>query len=118
MKNLFVGALMLLFLWSPTSRADHIPNMPPLDEPFHWMHMPVICAPAEAILEKLKGLNMTPVEISFGRRGATPDGEIVFAVMMFIGPDSERAVVTSIPSQPEACLAYISFDAKSNNSGL
>ena len=47
-----------------------------------------------------------------------PDGEIVFAVMMFIGPNSERAVVTSIPSEDEACLVYISFDAKSNNSGL
>ena len=117
MKNLFVGALMLLFLWSPTIRADHIPNLPPIDEPFHWMNMPVICAPGEAILERLKGQNMTPVEISFGRRGAMPDGEIVFAVMMFIGPNSERAVVTSIPNSQDACLVYISFDAKSNNPG-
>lgn len=117
MKNLFVGALMLLFLWSPTIRADHIANLPPIDEPFHWMNMPVICAPGEAILERLKGQNMTPVEISFGRRGAMPDGEIVFAVMMFIGPNSERAVVTSIPNSQDACLVYISFDAKSNNPG-
>lgn len=108
---------MLLFLWSPTIRADHIPNLPPIDEPFHWMNMPVICAPGEAILERLKGQNMTPVEISFGRRGAMPDGEIVFAVMMFIGPNSERAVVTSIPNSQDACLVYISFDAKSNNPG-
>ena len=108
---------MLLFLWSPTIRADHIPNLPPIDEPFHWMNMPVICAPGEPILERLKGQNMTPVEISFGRRGAMPDGEIVFAVMMFIGPNSERAVVTSIPNSQDACLVYISFDAKSNNPG-
>jgi len=108
---------MLLFFWSPTSRADHIPNLPPIDEPFHWMNMPVICAQSDAILERVKSLNMVPVEISFGKRGAVQDGEIVFAVMMFIGPNNERAVVTSIPNSQEACLVYISFDARSNNPG-
>ena len=83
----------------------------------HWHHMPVICASSEAILEKVKALNMTPVEISFGRRGANPNGDIVFAVMMFIGPNNERAVITSIPNSKDACLVYISFDAKGTNQG-
>ena len=117
MKNFFVGAVMLLFFYSPSAKADHIPNMPPIEEPYHWNHMPVICASSQAILEKVKALNMTPVEISFGRRGANPDGEIVFAVMMFIGPNNERAVITSIPNSNDACLVYISFDAKGTNQG-
>lgn len=117
MKNFILGALVLLFFYTTTVKADHIPNMPPLDEEYHWQQMPVICSTAEVMVEKIKRRNMIPVEISLGKRNAMPDGEIVFAVMFFVGQNNERAALMSVPNTDETCLIYITFDARSANPG-
>ncbi len=117
MKNFILGALLLSFFYSTTAIADHIPNMPPLSEEYHWQQMPVICGSAKVMVEKMKNRNMMPVEISVGKRNAQPDGEVVFAVMFFVGQNGERASLMSVPNTDETCLIYISFDAKGTSPG-
>ena len=106
MKNFILGALLLSFFYSTTAIADHIPNMPPLSEEYHWQQMPVICGSAKVMVEKMKNRNMMPVEIS-----------VVFAVMFFVGHNGERASLMSVPNTDETCLIYISFDAKGTSPG-
>ena len=117
MKNFIVGAILLLFFYSSSALADHIPNMPPLDEEYHWQQMPVICGSAKVMVEKMKNRNMMPVEISVGKRNAVPDADVVFAVMFFVGLNGERAALMSVPNTDETCLIYISCDARSANPG-
>ena len=111
MKSILLGAFMLLFFYVPT-QADHA-RLPELSEPFRWQDVPVVCGPHQAILDKVQiqhGLKL--VEISFGKRGAQSNGDVVFAIMQFVGDNNERAVIMSLPNDPMACVLYISFDAQ------
>ena len=111
MKSILLGAFMLLFFYVPT-KADHT-RLPELAEPFRWQDVPVVCGPHQAILDKVQiqhGLKL--VEISFGKRGAQSNGDVVFAIMQFVGDNNERAVIMSLPNDPMACVLYISFDAQ------
>lgn len=111
MKSILLGAFMLLFFYVP-SKANHVP-LPELEPPYSWQEVPVVCGPHQAIIDKVeKQHRLKMVEISFGRRGAKPDADVVFAIIQYVGDNNERAVVMSLPNDPMACVLYISFDAQ------
>ena len=110
MKSILLGAFMLLFFYVP-SKATHL--LPDLGDPFRWQDVPVVCGPQQDVFDKVtKQHGLTLVEISFGKRGAKPDGDVVFAVLQFVGDNNERAVIMSLPNDLNACILYISFDAQ------
>ena len=61
----------------------------------------------QAILDKVQiqhGLKL--VEISLGKRGAQANGDVVFAIMQFVGDNNERAVTGRYPNDPRR-VCYI-----------
>lgn len=102
---------MLLFFYVP-SKAENL-QLPRLEAPLNWQEIPVICGPQQSIIDKMESQGLRPVEISFGRRGAQPDADVVFAIIQYVGDNNERAVVMSLPNDPTACAIYISFNAQS-----
>lgn len=77
--------------------------------------MPVWCGlPADAE-RYVKEHNFTPVSISFGRVGASADGEVVFASIIYINMENDQLIPMMItPDGSQSCLIYITFNFSLN----
>ena len=47
----------------------------------------------------------------FLKKGANPDGEVVFMVLYYVNKEgTSTAAVLTMPNDPSACVLYISYD--------
>lgn len=111
MKKLILTTLIALILSIIPTSADHRPALPQLEEGFNWNEVPVICGTHEAIMQKMERLNMNLLHASFGKKGANPDGDVVFMVLYYANQQgTSTAAVLTMPNDPTACLLFVTFD--------
>ena len=113
MKKLILTTLIALILSVIPTSAEHRHRtaLPQLEEGFNWNEVPVICGSHEAIMDKMERLNMNLLHASFGKKGANPDGDVVFMVLYYANQQgTSTAAVLTMPNDPTACLLFVTFD--------
>ena len=111
MKKLILTTLIALILSIIPTSADHRPALPQLEQGFNWNEVPVICGTHDAIMDKMARLKLDLLHVSFGKKSAQPDGEVVFMVLYYANTQgTTTAAVLAMPNDPTACLLFVTFD--------
>ena len=111
MKKLII-ALTLLLTSLAFAEHDHVKK-----ETFNfwWEQVPAVCSTSDEIERWAEFKKFNPINISFGREGGTPDGQIVYIVVYWMNEDQESFASVSTPERPDqACIVFRTFDMKLN----
>ena len=114
MKKLIIAITLLL---TSLAFAEHeTPTKPPVKKfNFWWEQVPAVCSTSDEIERWAEFKKFNPINISFGREGGTPDGQIVYIVVYWMNEDQESFASVSTPERPDqACIVFRTFDMKLN----
>ena len=82
---------------------------------FWWEQVPAVCSTTDEIERWAEYKKFAPVNMSFGREGGSPDGQIVYIVVYWINEEQETFASVSTPQDPDqACIVFRTFDLKLN----
>ena len=82
------------------------------------MNMPMMCGTPETIDQYIKDKKFTPVNLSFGKENAKPEGTPIFLLTYYINDKEETLAVAESPNDPLKCVVFHTFDMKMNPSLL
>ena len=114
MKKLIIALTLLI---TSFAFAEHeTPSKPPVEKfNFWWEQVPAVCSTSDEIERWAEFKKFNPINISFGRAGGVPDGEIVYIVVYWMNEDQESFASVSTPQRPDqACIVFRTFDMKLN----
>ena len=114
MKKLIIALTLLI---TSFAFAEHETTTPPLVEKFNfwWEQVPAVCSTSDEIERWAEFKKFNPINISFGRAGGVPDGEIVYIVVYWMNEEQETFASVSTPEKPnESCIVFRTFDLKLN----
>ena len=111
MRTLLIAILITLGV-STIAIAEHEHERKKYD--FYWSNMPTVCALKSVVDEWIKDKEFDPVSVGFGRENGQEDGDVVYAVTIYINPSYQMAAVVETPGGEEACIAFRTFDLKLN----
>ena len=115
MKKLII-ALTLLLTSLAFAEHDHVEKE--LEDNkfnFWWEQIPAVCSTSEEIERWAEFKKFQPVNMSFGREGGVPDGQIVYIVVYWMNEDQESFASVSTPQRPDqTCIVFRTFDMKLN----
>ena len=113
MKKLII-ALTLLLTSLAFAEHDHVEKEHETFN-FWWEQVPAVCSTSDEIERWAEFKKFNPINISFGREGGTPDGQIVYIVVYWMNEDQESFASVSTPERPDqACIVFRTFDMKLN----
>tara|TARA_E500000318_G_scaffold64920_2_gene59944 strand:+ start:609 stop:983 length:375 start_codon:yes stop_codon:yes gene_type:complete len=115
MKKLII-ALTLLLTTFAFAEHDHV-EKESKDNKFNfwWEQVPAVCSTSDEIERWAEFKKFTPVNMSFGREGGVPEGEIVYIVVYWMNEDQESFASVSTPQRPDqTCIVFRTFDMKLN----
>lgn len=112
MKKILLSILGLLLLSSVTIAKAGWEGMS--QYPWQPMTVPMWCGPIDEVNMVLEREGYVPVEIAFGRGGASPEGELAYAVTTYASNDTPGHIVRTIetPGQIDKCIMNMLFDYK------
>ena len=114
MKKLII-ALTLLLTSLAFAGHEETPESPVEKFNFWWEQIPAVCSTSDEIERWAEFKGFEPVNMSFGREGGSPTGEIVYIVVYWINKNQESFASVSTPEQPdESCIVFRTFDLKLN----
>ena len=114
MRKLIIAITLLL---TSLAFAEHeTPTKPPVEKfNFWWEQVPAVCSTSDEIERWAEFKKFNPINISFGREGGVPDGQIVYIVVYWMNEDQESFASVSTPERPDqACIVFRTFDMKLN----
>ena len=115
MKKLIIALTLLI---TSFAFAEHeIPHTEPNGEKFNfwWEQVPAVCSTSEEIERWAAYKKFNPINMSFGREGGTPDGQIVYIVVYWMNENQESFASVSTPERPDQiCIVFRTFDMKLN----
>ena len=114
MKKLIIALTLLI---SSFAFAEHesVQDKPVEKFNFWWEQVPAVCSTSDEIERWAEFKKFNPINISFGREGGTPDGQIVYIVVYWMNEDQESFASVSTPERPDqACIVFRTFDMKLN----
>ena len=103
--------LLICLLWSTITYAAE-------EYELFSMSMPMMCGTPETVNQYIKDNKFTPINVSFGREKAKPDGVAIFAVTYYINDKEQTLAVAESPVDPYKCMIFHTFDLKMNESLL
>ena len=109
MKKLLI---LICLLWSTISYAD----MKEYD--LFSMSMLMMCGLPLVVDKYIEDKKFTAINVSFGKQGADPDGEIVFAIKYYINDKHQTLAVAESPNDPYKCMIFHTFDMIMNKNLL
>ena len=114
MKKLII-ALTLLISSFAFAGHESVQDTPVEKFNFWREQVPAVCSTSDEIERWAEFKNFTPINMSFGREGGTPDGRIVYIVVYWINEAQETFASVSTPEKPDqACIVFRTFDLKLN----
>jgi len=114
MKKLIIALTLLITSFAFAEHETITP--PPVDKfNFWWEQVPAVCSTSDEIERWAEFKKFNPINISFGRAGGVPDGEIVYIVVYWMNEEQETFASVSTPEKPnESCIVFRTFDLKLN----
>ena len=80
-----------------------------------WEKVPTLCLPNEILWEYADEKGMQPLNVSYGRKGAKPDGEIVYIVTYWVGIETNETMASvQVPEGDYSCVLFRTFDTQLN----
>ena len=114
MQKIIWSTLIALILLTANLKADHETHqspLPKLEPGYNWQSMPMVCASGNTIVNDLTAKGFVPVNMSLGRKEASPEGEPMFLVTYFINQDATATAATmNIPISTDTCLLFLTHD--------
>ena len=86
--------LLICLLWNTTSYADFE------NYELFGMNMPMMCGTPESVDMYIKDNSFTPINISFGKEKAKPDGIALYAVTYYINDKAENSSSSRDTNRP------------------
>ena len=81
-----------------------------------WEKVPTLCLPNEILWEYANEKGMQPLNVSYGRAGAKPDGEIVYIVTYWVGIETNETMASvQVPEGDYSCVLFRTFDTQDHN---
>ena len=111
MKKLLI---LICLLWSTISYAETETEGYDLFS----MSMPMMCGLPPIVDKYIADKKFTAINVSFGKQGADPEGEIVFAIKYYINDNHQTIAVAESPADPYKCIIFHSFDMIMNKNLL
>ena len=109
MKKLILSFIIGVFI-AFSSLADE-----ELNQGSWWEQVPAICISNESLWEYAKRKEMQPLNVSYGRTGGKPDGEVVYIVTYWVGIDTDETMASVMtPNSNYSCILFRTFDVKLN----
>ena len=82
---------------------------------FWWEQLPAVCSTSEEIKRWANDKNFMPLNVSYGRKGGKPDGEIVYMIMYWMNDKGEPFASVQTPDTPgQTCILFRTFDLTLN----
>ena len=82
---------------------------------FRWEQLPAVCSTSEEIKRWATDKNFMPLNVSYGRKGGKPDGEIVYMIMYWMNDKRETFASVQTPDKPtQTCILFRTFDLTMN----
>jgi hypothetical protein len=81
MQKIIWSTLIALILLTANLKADHETHqspLPKLEPGYNWQSMPMVCASGNTIVNDLTAKGFVPVNMSLGRKEASPEGDLCF----------------------------------------
>jgi len=109
MKKLILSFIIGVFI-AFSSQADE-----ELNQGSWWEQVPAICISNESLWEYAKRKEMQPLNVSYGRTGGKPDGEVVYIVTYWVGIDTDETMASVMtPNSNYSCILFRTFDVQLN----
>ena len=90
MKKIIISLIFLLTSFA-FAEHDHIEEQSEKEKfNFWWEQVPAVCSTSEEIERWAEFKKFNPINISFGREGGTPDGQIVYIVVYWMNEDQNK----------------------------
>ena len=116
LDNLPIIFVALIFVFGMTLTWNHAKAGWEGMSQYPWqpMTVPMWCGPIDEVNMVLEREGYVPVEIAFGRGGASPEGELAYAVTTYASNDTPGHIVRTIetPGQIDKCIMNMLFDYK------
>ena len=115
MKKLIIAITLLLTSFAFAEHEEQETNPPVEKFNFWWEQVPAVCSTSEEIERWAEYKKFNPINMSFGREGGTPDGQIVYIVVYWMNENQESFASVSTPERPDqSCIVFRTFDMKLN----
>jgi len=109
MKKLILSIIIGVLI-AFSSHADE-----KLNQGSWWEQVPTICISNESLWEYAKRKEMQPLNVSYGRTGGRPDGEVVYIVTYWVGIDTDETMASVMtPNSNYSCILFRTFDVQLN----
>ena len=82
------------------------------------MTYPMMCGMPEEVNRYIMDHKFTAINVSFGKEGATEDGDVIFAITYYINDKHETLAVAEAPNDPFKCMIFHTFDMQMNTNLL
>lgn len=91
-------------------------DLRPEQLPGAWMEqVPVICLSNETLWDFAKEANLQPFNVSYGRAGGKPTGEVVYIITYWVNFEDNNSMATvNTPRSDYSCVMFRSFDIQLN----
>ena len=94
------------------------PNKPSLQDELPgvwWEHIPAICVDNQVLEDYAEKKELQLLNISFGREGGRPEGQIVYIVSYWVNVHNDQSMATVMtPGSTYSCVLFRTFDLKLN----
>ncbi len=114
MRTLLITILLSLFLSVSVNAENHLDESETQTFNFYWTEMPTVCAPRGDIERWLLKHQFTPVSVSFGKENGQYEGNIVYAITLYINSTQQMAAVAETRTSPDKCVLFRTFDLQLN----
>ena len=115
MKKLIIALTLLITSFAFAEHETQTPQPPVEKFNFWWAHVPAVCSTSDEIERWAEFKKFNPINISFGREGGVPDGQIVYIVVYWMNENQESFASVSTPERPDqTCIIFRTFDMKLN----
>ena len=80
-----------------------------------WEHIPAICVDNQVLEDYADRKELQLLNLSFGREGGKPDGEIVYIISYWVNVHNDQSMATVMtPGSTYSCVLFRTFDMQLN----
>ena len=108
--------LILSLLFASFAYAEHEEQESDIKQyNFWWEQLPAICSTNDEINRWATDNKFVPLNVSYGRAGGKPDGEIVYMIVYWMNDTTQSFASVQTPDNPNnTCILFRTFDVVLN----
>ena len=111
MKKLILSIIISTFM-AVAAYADDVVEMLP---GVWWEKVPAVCVTQTDLYEFAFRKELQPLNRSFGRKGGSEDGEVVYIITYWVNIHNDQSMASvMVPGADYECVLYRTFDMELN----